>query len=89
MHAVTDTGTTSIFVMKGTPMSNVRLATQPLTTHLPNGTIVKLTHICDVMVPGLPNELEGHIVPGLTVASLVGTHILCKAGCIVVFTDTA
>ena len=33
--------------------------------------------------------LEGHIVPDLTVASLVGIRILCKLGCTVLFTDTA
>jgi hypothetical protein len=33
--------------------------------------------------------LEGHIVPDLTVASLVGKRILCKLGCTVLFTDTA
>ena len=88
-HAVVDTGTTSIFVMKSTAMSNVPPATQPLTINLPYRTIVKSTLICDVMVLGLANVLDGHIVPGLTVASLVAILILCKAGCIVVFTDTA
>jgi hypothetical protein len=33
--------------------------------------------------------LEGHIVPDLTVASLVGIRKLCKMGCTVLFTDTA
>jgi hypothetical protein len=29
----------------------------------------------------------GHIVPGITMASLIGIRILCKAGCKVVFDD--
>jgi hypothetical protein len=77
-------------IMKKTPnMKNVRPATQPLTINLPDGTMVKSTHICDLEIPGLPHVLEGHIVPELTVASLVGIQILCKLGCTVVFTDTA
>jgi hypothetical protein len=46
-------------------------------------------HICDLKVPGLPYVLKGHIVPNLTVVSLIGIHILCKVGCIVVFTYAA
>jgi hypothetical protein len=72
-HAVADTGAMSIMIMKKTPnMRNVRPVTQPLTTNLPDGTIVKSTHICDLEIPGLPHVLEGHILPKLTVASLVG-----------------
>jgi len=89
-HAVADTGVTSIMIMKKTPnMKNVRLATQLLTIHLPDGKMVKSTHICDLEIPGLPHVLEGHIVPDLTVASLVGIRILCKLGCTVLFTDKA
>jgi len=89
-HAVADTGAMSIMIMKKTPnMKNERLATQSLTIYLPDGTMVKSTHICDLEIPGLPHVLEGHIVPDLTVASLVGIRILCKLGCTVLFTDKA
>ena len=89
-HAVADTGATSIMIMKKTSnMKNVRPATKPLKINLPDGSIVQSTHICDLEIPGLPHVLEGHIVPDLTVASLVGIRILCKLGCTVVFTDTA
>jgi hypothetical protein len=37
-------------------------------------------------IPGLPTVLTGHIVQGLTMASLVGFRILCKAECQVIFT---
>jgi hypothetical protein len=67
--------------MKKTPnMKNVRLATIPLMINLLDGKLVKSTHICDLEIPGLPYVLEGHIVPDLTVASLVGIRILCKLG---------
>jgi hypothetical protein len=87
-HAIADTGATSIFVMAGTPMSNIRPALDPLTIHLPNGKIVHSTHICDISIPGLPMFLMGHIVPGLSMASLMSIRSLCKAECEVTFTDT-
>jgi hypothetical protein len=87
-HAVADTGATSVFIMTGTPMTNICPATHPLTINLPDGRVVKSTHVCDMVIPSLPTVLEGHIVPDLQVASLLGICILCKAGCIVVFLDT-
>ena len=87
-HAIADTGATSIFVMVGTPMSNIRPALDPLTINLPNSKIVYSTHICDISIPGLPMILMGHIVPGLSMASLMGIRVLCKAGCEVTFTNT-
>jgi hypothetical protein len=36
---------------------------------------------------GLPGLLEAHIVPDLTVALLIGIPVLCKAECVVIFTD--
>jgi hypothetical protein len=86
-HAIADTGATSIFVMAGTPMKNIHPATDPLTINLPNGEIVHSTHICDISIPGLPMILTGHIVPGLSMASLMGIRVPCKAGCKVIFTD--
>ena len=88
-HAVADTGATSVMVMKDTPMKNVCPAMNPLNINLPDGTMVKSTHACNLEIPGLPYVLEGHIVPDLTVALLIGIQILCKMGCIIVFTDTA
>ncbi len=87
-HAIADTVATSIVMMTGTPMSNIRPALDPLTINLHNGEIVHSTHICDISIPGLPMILTGHIVPGLSMASLVGIRVLCKAGCKVTFTDT-
>ena len=80
-HAIADTGATSVLVMANTPMKNVRIAHKPLNTNFPSGKMVQSTHICDVEIPGLPHVLEGHIVPALNVASLIGIPILCKVGC--------
>ncbi len=68
-------------------MENIRTAVDPLTINLPHGGIVTSTHICDIVIPGLPMVLTGHIVPGLKMASLLGIRILCKADCVVTFTD--
>jgi len=68
-------------------MANKRIASTPLTINLPDGKKVKSSHICDINIPGLPTILMGHIVPSLTVASLIGIRPLCKAGCQVLFDD--
>jgi hypothetical protein len=40
---------------------------------------------CDIHIQGLPMVLVHHIVPSLTIASLIGVWPLCKAGCTVTF----
>ncbi len=88
LQAIADTGTTSIFIMEGTPCKNLRPAICPLTINLPDGTKVTSTHTCDITIPGLPKVLVGHVVPKLTIASLIGIRVLCDAGCKVLFTKT-
>jgi hypothetical protein len=86
-HAVADTGTTSIFVMAGAPANNICVATKPIHISLPDEKKIVSTHIYDVDILGLPHKLIGHIVPEMKMASLLGTRILCKAGCKVIFDD--
>ena len=86
-HAIADTGATSVFVMKDTQVQNKLQATKPISISLPDGAKVKSMHICDVTISGLLITLTGHIVPEMTMASLLGIRVLCKAGCKVVFTD--
>ncbi len=85
LHGIADRGATSVFIKEGVPVDNKQPATNSLTVNLPNGRQVKSTHTCDVIVPGLPRPILGHIVPNLTIASLFGIFPLCNAGCIVVF----
>jgi hypothetical protein len=59
----------------------------PLTINLPNGEKVQSMHTCKINIPGLPVSLTGHIIPGLSMASLMRICVLCKAGCTVIFTD--
>jgi len=73
--------------MEGADVANRRIAVNPLTINLPDGTRIKSTHVCDIHIRGLPKTLTGHIVPSLTVASLIGIQPLCKAGCTVMFDD--
>ncbi len=75
----------SVFFKTGVPVDNKQPATYPLTVNLSDGCQVKSTHTCDVVVPGLPRLLVGHIVPNLAIASLFGIHPLCNVGCTVVF----
>ena len=86
-HAIVDTGATSIFIIDGIDVDNKRIALKPLTVNLPDGRLVQSSHVCDIAIPGLPTVLTGHIVPSLSVASLIGIRPLCKAGCKVVFDD--
>ncbi len=83
--AIADMGATSIFIMEGTKVINKRHASKPLSINMPDGRKMKSTHICDITIPGLPYVLTGHIVPHLTVASLMGIRPLCNAGCTVTF----
>jgi hypothetical protein len=64
---------------------NKRTASNPLTINLPDGRKVKSSHVCDIVIPGLPQVLTGHVVPHLAIASLMGIRPLCDAGCTVVF----
>jgi hypothetical protein len=84
-QAIADTGATSIFIMEGVDVDNKRPATAPLMINLPDGKQILSTHVCDIQIPGLPTVLTGHIVPSLSIASLIGIRPLCKAGCKVIF----
>jgi hypothetical protein len=85
--AIADTSATSFFLTKGAPCQNKRRATNPITVKLTDGCKIKSTHICEIVIPGLPKVLTGHIMPDMTTASLFGICILCKAGCKVLFDD--
>ncbi len=84
-QAIVDTGVMSIFIMDGALVNNKHVTWTPLTINLPDGKKIYSTHVCDITIPGLPTILTGHIVPSLTIASLIGIQPLCKAGCTVTF----
>jgi hypothetical protein len=41
--------------------------------------------MCDIVIPGLPTTLMGHIVPELSIPSLFGIRILTEAVCTIKF----
>jgi hypothetical protein len=84
-EAIADSGATQIFVMDSTPVHNKRKRTCPLKVALADGCRVMSTHMCDIIIPGLPTTLVGHIVPELSIPSLFGIHVLTEAGCTVKF----
>ncbi len=86
-QAITDTGATSIFIMEGADVDNKRPAMSPLMINLPDGKQIRSTYVCNIQIPGLLTMLLGHIVPSLSIASLIGIRPLCQAGCKVIFDD--
>jgi hypothetical protein len=71
-QAIAITGAMSISIMDGIDVGNKRIGTQTLTIDFPNGKKVMSTHVCNIHMPGLPTVLTGHIIPSLTIASLIG-----------------
>jgi hypothetical protein len=59
--------------------------TCPLQVALADSCRVMSTHMCNIIIPGLPTTLFGHIVPELSIASLFGIRVLTEAGCMVKF----
>ena len=51
---VVDTGVTEIFIMDNTELNNKHVTTKPLKINLPNGTTIWSTHVCNIIIPGLP-----------------------------------
>jgi hypothetical protein len=70
--------------MAGIPVSNVCPVMDLLSINLQNKDIVHSTHMCNIIILGLVMILTGRIVPGLSMASLMDIHVLCKVG----FTNT-
>ena len=62
-EAIVDSGATQIFVIDGRLVNNKQKPTCPLKVALADGRRVMSTHMCDIIIPGLPTTLVGHIVP--------------------------
>jgi hypothetical protein len=84
-EAIADLGATQIFIMDDIPVHNKRKTTCPLKVALADGCRVMSTHMCDIVIPGLPTTLIGHIVPELSITSLFGIRVLTEAGCMIKF----
>jgi hypothetical protein len=84
---VTNMGTTSFFLTKGATCQNKRLVVNPVSLTLHDGQKTMSTHVWDIIIPGLPTVLMGHIMPDMTMVSLFGIRESCKAGCQVLFNN--
>ena len=86
--AIADAGATSHFVLPGAPIKNQRVATNPLVINLPDGDVLRSSHVGKLDIPALPHKARvAHIVPGLAHSSLVSIKMLCDAGCKVEYDD--
>ena len=79
--AVADTGTMGHYLNLDSPCSNKQKAVHPLPIEMPNGEVIKYTHIALLAPPDLPLQArQAHLFPGLTKALLsIGT--LYEHGC--------
>ncbi|KAL7518802.1 hypothetical protein ACHAWX_003603 [Stephanocyclus meneghinianus] len=85
-YAILDSGATAHFIIKGATVRNKLPTSNPLKIKLPDGSVIKSTHTCNLDIPWLPNSVtEAHIVPGLTHSSLVATKKFCDAGYKIIF----
>ena len=84
-EAIADLGATQIFIMDGTPVHNKQKTMRPLKVALADGRRIMSTHMCNMIIPGLPTMLVGHIVPELSIASLFEIRVLTEVGCTVKF----
>jgi hypothetical protein len=71
-HTIADMEATSIFIIDGVDVDNKKLWKKSLTINLPNGNMVQSTHRFNIVIPGLPKILTGHIVLHLVITSLIG-----------------
>jgi len=85
-YAILDSGATAHFIIKGATVRNKHPTFNPLKIKLPDGSVIKSSHTCNLDIPWLPNSVtEAHIVPGLAHSSLVATKKFCDAGCKIIF----
>jgi hypothetical protein len=81
-----DSGTTDHFIAVNASVKNIAPTSNQLNVTIPDGSIIKSTHECDIDWPELPkNACRGHIIPKLARQSLLLVVKLCNAGCTVVF----
>ena len=60
----------------------MRVAENPVTINLPDGSLIYSTHVGNLDIPWMPDHMtEAHIVPELSHSSLISTKVFCGAGC--------
>jgi hypothetical protein len=67
-----------------------KLAVTPINFTLPDGATIHSTHTCDLLLPQLPlAATKAHIIPGLSISSLLSVGQLVDANCSVKFDRTS
>jgi hypothetical protein len=86
--AILDSGCTIICLSATAPCSNKHEAHIPLSVNMHNGTRIKSSHTCDLLLVYFPPQTrEAHILPVLVHNSLISVGKLCDIGCSVTFTQ--
>ena len=79
LEAVADSGTTGQYIIPTTPCTNKQTATQPIPIKMPNGEIIKSSHITLLPQHNLPDKArQAHIFPGLLVIITVLLYLMKK-----------
>ena len=87
---ISDSGATGHFLQANAPVTNKRIARNPIVITLPDGNTIKSSHTCNLNIPWLPDKVTAaHIVPKLSHTSLLATRQFCDNGCEVTFTKQA
>ena len=87
--AILNPGATSHFLSMYAPLLNRSPALNPLSVTLPNGSKVQSTEEEELDIPILPKPARlAHVIPDLTLHSLLSVVTLCNAGCEVIFHKT-
>ena len=74
-QAIADEGATGHFILPGSPLQNIKPATQPLVIHLPDGKTLQYTHTGNLDLPCPPKAaMQAHIVPGPAHTYLVSSR---------------
>jgi hypothetical protein len=86
--AILDSGCTSNFLSSTAPCSDKQAAHVPLNVNMPNGTTIRSSHTCNLLLTDLPHQArQAHILQGLVHTSLISVGQLCDNGCSVTFTQ--
>jgi hypothetical protein len=86
--AILDSGCNINFLSAAAPCSDKQAVHVPLNVNMPNGTTIKSSHTCNLLLTDFPPQArQAHILPGLVHNSLISVGQLCDNGCSVTFTQ--
>ena len=85
-HAISDRGSTKIFIVVNTKVKNKTHNLHPIRVTVPNDKQIYTTHTCELDISELPLKARlCHVLPGLRQYSLISIAQLCDARCKVLF----